>query len=82
MDAQQLFVSNYVREIGIPFSAIVDVRQNRWLNSRPITIYFRGATQFGDRVTFIPKWRFRIQFWRIDPVVDELKQLAGLVPDL
>jgi hypothetical protein len=79
-DDRQLLVSNYIREIRIPFSAIMDVRQNRWLNTRPITIYFRDATEFGDRATFIPKWR--IQFWRIDPVVDELKQLAGLVPNV
>jgi hypothetical protein len=76
MDERQLYVSNYFREIQIPFSAIVDVRQNRWLNSRPITIYFRDATEFGDKATFIPKQRIR--FWRIDPVVEELKQLAGL----
>jgi hypothetical protein len=25
------------------------------------------------------KWRFRPRFWRADPVVDELKQLAGLI---
>jgi hypothetical protein len=83
MDERQLYVSNYVQEIHIPFSAITDVKQNRWLNSRPITIYFRDATEFGDKAKFIPKWR--IQFWRIDPVVNELKQLAGLVapgPDI
>jgi hypothetical protein len=76
MDERQLHVSNYVREIHIPFSAITDVRQNRWLNPRPITIHFRDVTGFGDKVTFMPKQR--IQFWRIDPVVNELKQLAGL----
>jgi hypothetical protein len=76
MDDRQLHVSNYVREILIPFGAITDVRQNRWLNSRPITIHFRDVTQFGDKLTFMPKQR--IQFWRIDPVVSELKQLAGL----
>ena len=83
MDERQLYVSNYFREIDVPFSAITNVKQNRWINSRPITIYFRDATQFGDRVTFMPKQR--IQFWRIDPVVNELKQLAGLVapgPDI
>jgi hypothetical protein len=73
-----LQVSNYVREICIPFTAITDVKQNRWINSRPITIYFRDATEFGDRVTFMPKQRFRILFWHVDPVVNELKQLAGL----
>jgi hypothetical protein len=77
MDERQLHVSNYVQEIDIPFSAIIDVKQNRWLNARPITIYFRDSTEFGDKATFMPKQR--IQFWRIDPVVDELKQLAGLM---
>jgi hypothetical protein len=77
MDERQLYVSNYFREIYLPFSAITDVKQNRWINSRPITIYFRDATQFGDKVTFMPKQRF--QFWSVDPVVNELKRLAGLV---
>jgi hypothetical protein len=80
LDAQYLLVSNYFREIRIPFSAVTDVSQNCWLNYRPITIYFRDTTEFGDRVTFMPKPRLSFQFWRTDPVVDELKQLAGLVP--
>jgi hypothetical protein len=77
MDERQLYVSNYIQEVQIPFSAITEVKQNRWINSRPITIYFRDATQFGDKVTFMPKQR--IQFWSVDPVVNELKRLAGLV---
>jgi hypothetical protein len=76
MDERQLYVSNYLREICVPFGEIIDVRQNRWLNSRPITIYFRDATEFGGKATFMPKWS--IQFWRVDSVVSELKQLAGL----
>jgi hypothetical protein len=75
----QLHISNYIREISVPFSSIIDVKQNRWLNSRPVTIYFRDATEFGDTATFMPKRHFRVQFWRIDPVVNELKQLAGLL---
>jgi hypothetical protein len=79
MDERQLYLSNYVREIAVPFSAITDVRQNLWLNSRPVTIYFRDVTEFGDRATFMPKQRIQFwQFWRPDPVVNELKQLAGL----
>jgi hypothetical protein len=76
----RLHISNYVREICVPFSAIMDVQQNRWINFRPITIYFRDATEFGDKATFMPKPRFSFKFWRVDPVVDELRQLAGL-PD-
>jgi len=80
IDERQLFVSNYLRELCIPFSAVREVSQNRWLNIRPITIYFRDTTEFGDRATFMPKMRFAIRFWHVDPVVDELKRLAGLLP--
>ena len=78
IDERHLHVSNYDREICIPVTAIIDVKQNRWINSRPVTIYFRDATEIGDRATFIPKRRHHIKFWRIDPIVNELKQLAGL----
>ena len=78
IDQRQLYVSNYVKEISIPFGAIVDVEQNRWLNIRPVTIYFREPTEFGDKATFMPKARIRLLFWKVDPVVDELKNLAGI----
>ncbi|RXH18269.1 hypothetical protein EAS54_13105 [Bradyrhizobium guangzhouense] len=81
IDERELFVSNYFREICIPFSDVIDVRQNCWVRSRPITIYFGDATEFGDRVTFIPKLRSPLQFWCADPdpVVDDLRRLAGLM---
>ena len=75
-DDHQLFVSNYLRETSIPFSAIADVKQNRWINSKQIQIYFSERTEFGDRVSFVPKKRARI--WRHDPAYFELRKLAGL----
>jgi hypothetical protein len=83
MDERQLYVSNYLEELSIPFSLIEDVRQNRWINPRPVTIFFADTTAFGSKVKFMPKQR--LQFWSVDPVVNELKQLAGLVapgPDI
>ena len=78
LDSTQLRVSNYRREISIPLTLIADVTQNRWLNLHPITIHFRGPTEFGQAVTFIPTVRF---FNRgVHPIVEELKSLAGL-PD-
>ncbi len=82
VDARQLLVSNYRQEISVPFNAILDVRQNRWVNLRPVTIYLREATEFGDRIIFMPKQRMTFRTWRVDPVVDELKQLAGLMPEV
>jgi hypothetical protein len=76
VDERRLYVSNYLREISVPFTAIADVKQNRLLRHRPVTIYFKEATGFGDRVTFMPKQR--LNFWSVDPTVSELRKLAGL----
>jgi hypothetical protein len=69
-----IYVSNYLKEIRIPFDAVADVTENRWINIHPVTIHFRTATEFGDRITFMPK--IRIFGWRSHPVVAELRQLA------
>lgn len=80
IDERQIHVSNYFQEIDVPLSAITDVSQNRWLNSRPVTIQFGYATELGNAAKFMPKQRFHIRFWRADPVVEELRQLAGIAP--
>src|SRR5438552_17309498 len=69
-----IYVSNYLKEIRIPFDAVADVTENRWLNIHPVTIHLRSATEFGDRITFMPK--IRIFSWRSHPVVAELRELA------
>jgi hypothetical protein len=71
-------VSNYLREIRIPFDAITDVTENCWVNIHPVTIHLHSTTEFGDRITFMPKVRFF--GWRPHPVVAELRQLAHAPP--
>ena len=77
-----LRVSNYVREITIPFSAIARVRQN-WLPTfRLITLHLRTPTPLGRRVIFMPAVPRRMAFWRSDywsedELVRELRSLAG-----
>jgi hypothetical protein len=74
VDDSALYVSNYFKEIRIPFDAIADVTENRWVNIHPVTIHLRSPTDFGDRITFMP--RTRIFNWRSHPVVEELRGLA------
>jgi len=69
-----IYVSNYLKEIRIPFDAVADVTENRWINIHPVTIHLRSATEFGDRITFMPK--IRIFSWQSHPVVAELQELA------
>lgn len=58
VDASAIYVSNYLKEIRIPFEAIAEVSENRWLNIHPVTIYVRSRSPFGDQVVFMPKMRF------------------------
>lgn len=84
IDDQWVYISNFVRETRVPLRDIEDVSENRWINIRPVTIGFRRDTEFGPRVTFMPKTRFR-GFWQAHPVVGELegavRAVRGLPPE-
>jgi hypothetical protein len=71
-----IYVSNYFKEIGVPFNAIREVTENRWINIHPVTIHFRLTTSFGNHITFIPTWQ--VLSWRPHPIVAELRGLAHL----
>lgn len=79
VDATHLYVSNFRKEIAVPFSNLVNVTENRWINIRPVTIYFRVPTEFGQKITFMPTTRI-FGFWSSHPVVAELKKLVGIAP--
>ena len=74
IDESAIYVSNYLKEIRIPFDDIAHVTENRWINIHPVTVHFRSATAFGDRIVFMPK--IRIFGWRSHPVVGGLRALA------
>jgi hypothetical protein len=76
----RLYASNYRREIEIQRSDIASVTQNVWVNVRPITLHLRNETPFGTRIRFIPPGRVIFAFWKEDPLVDKLRELAGLLP--
>lgn len=76
VDDDFLYVSNYLKEISIPLSEIYDVTENMWLNSHPVTIHLQSPSEFGDKITFMPKVRL-FSFLSSHPVVEELKELAS-----
>ncbi len=77
VDDRLIYVSNYLKEISVPVDTIADITENRWINYRPVTIHFRCDTEFGNKITFMPK-RGLIAPWRSHPVVGELQRLAGI----
>ncbi|MBN1532005.1 MAG: hypothetical protein JXA20_05025 [Spirochaetes bacterium] len=72
MDDQYLYISNYLREIRVRRDQIVKVTENRWINIHPVTVYFRSATEFGDRIVFMPTVR-AFAFFSSHPIVAELR---------
>jgi hypothetical protein len=77
----RLYASNYRREIEIQRGDIESVTQNVWVNVRPITLHLRNETPLGRRIRFIPPGRVIFAFWQEDPLVEKLRELAGLQPE-
>lgn len=67
-----LVVSNYLRETSVPLSEVARISENRWVNIRPITIYFRNETMFGKSATFMPRARWLFP-WQTNPDLLELR---------
>lgn len=67
----KLFISNLFRDARVPLSEIQDVRQNRLINTRLITIRFRNKTPFGWAITFMPPLSLRL--FSEDPLVASLR---------
>jgi hypothetical protein len=76
MDATSLYVSNYREELVVPLTNVADVTENRWIKGRPVTIHFHAATEFGDRITFLPTLRMWMFPWVSHPVVAQIRQAA------
>jgi hypothetical protein len=75
VDGDTLYVSNYLKEIALPLDVVERVTENRWINIRPVTLYFRRFTDFGSKTVFMPKTRIMLP-WRSHPVVDEIKRMV------
>ena len=65
----KLYISNYLRQITVSCDLIERATENCWLSINPVTIHLRQATEFGDRIVFLPKVRwFNVN---THPVVNE-----------
>lgn len=69
-----LLVSNYLREILVPWTMIADVE---WVHRRRgpwyVHLSFRQHTALGRRTMFLPRWG-----WGSEDIVAELRHRAGL----
>jgi len=71
MDDEYFYVSNYRKEISIPRADLYEATEMRWSQPYWITLHLRRPSEFGERIVFVPPWRFGA-FWTRNPLVDDL----------
>ena len=72
VDHEFLYVSNYLKEITIPFLNISAVTEIKWVRTRPITIHLKTDSEFGQKIVFMPR------IFEANPIVAELKALVKI----
>jgi hypothetical protein len=68
----RLQISNFLKKVQVPFANIERVYENKLINIRPVTIFFRERTEFGKKITFMPE--ARVLFFSSHPIIKELRK--------
>jgi len=76
VNGDDLLISNYIKTVKVPVSAIEDVTESLFINIHPVWIHFRHKTEFGKKIMFMPVQKFIL--FGSHPIVCELKELAKL----
>ncbi len=76
-----LRVSNFIREIEIPYGQIASVDENKWLNTRVTTVWLKGDSAFGPELRFQPYTYFTLLLWKDHPAVVELRRRVELATE-
>ncbi len=74
---KRLYVSNYRKEISIPFSEIAHVSEFILSDPRRITIKLHHPTEFGQKIVFLSTYRFGGWLAGPHPIVKELQGLTS-----
>ena len=53
-----LIVSNFFKKIKIPLHSIDTIRENKWINTKNVTIDLKTDTEFGQHIVFMPCLHF------------------------
>ena len=80
LDGESLLISNYLREVRVPISALIDMHQGDRPDS-PITLGFKDPSPFGGPIVLIPARPTDLLVWRDNHAADELRRLAHFDSD-
>ncbi len=54
----EFVVSNYLKEVPVPVSTLVKLREDRWNRTPNIALYFNPPTAFGRKIRIVVPWDF------------------------
>jgi hypothetical protein len=74
VDDEAIYVSNSWSEIPIPLTEVSHITESRWINPPTVTIHLRSLSPYGERIVFIPKFRWFL--FGTHPIVSELQALC------
>jgi len=74
VDNEALYVSNYWSEVRVPLGEVSHFTQSYMSNPPTVTIYLKSKSPVGQRVVFIPKFRWVL--FGTHPTVIELQALC------
>jgi hypothetical protein len=76
VDSDGLVISNYIREVRVPWRDVIKVAGNRWKKTHQVTITFDHDIGFGTSIMFLPRFRF---LWpgQEHPIAQELRALMA-----
>lgn len=73
IDDDILYVSQARKEIKIPLTHIIDVRENFWASPKLITLTLDQPSEFGTKIVFVPT-SLVFASLRSHPIVKEIKR--------
>jgi hypothetical protein len=76
MTADTLTISNYHRRVDVPLRDVEAISGSLFMSPELIWLRFRHPTSFGEKVVFMPEFRFHFGFSR-HPLVAELRALIS-----
>ena len=74
IDQDGLVISNYLREVRVPWRDVTTVTGNRWEKTHQVTIAFDRDIGFGASIAFMPRFRL---LWpgQEHPIAQELRDM-------
>jgi hypothetical protein len=80
LDKDVLVIKNFARVIKVPLRNVKRISESRLMRPKTITLTVYPTSEFGERITFIPKAKFQATFniWSEHPIVMKLRELTGI----